>query len=60
MSPRGNAENASGAFLIDSYGSTSLYNTYHAYAVYPVVYLKPYVSITSGTGTSSDPYILTN
>lgn len=37
---------------IDGYGACT------AFVVRPVVYLKPNVKITSGTGTSANPYIL--
>ena len=58
MSP--SSSNASFGFGVNSSGSV-----YHgsngvcnAIGVRPVVYLKPEVEISSGTGTQSDPYIL--
>ncbi len=39
-------------------GAVSTYSSYYALAVSPVFYLTPSASITSGTGTLTDPYIL--
>ena len=54
-----NGTYASNIFYITSLGS--VYNsafTYYSYAVHPVVYLKNEVKIISGTGSSSDPFVL--
>ena len=39
-------------------GMISRYSDSDAYAVRPVLYLKPEIEIKSGTGSKSDPYIL--
>ena len=39
-------------------GAVYTYSSYYALAVSPVFYLTPSASITSGTGTLTDPYIL--
>ena len=41
-----------------SNGSLDDIFTTNSYASYPVVYLKPSVTITDGTGTNNDPFIL--
>ena len=41
-----------------SEGTVYTYSSYYALAVSPVFYLTPSASITSGTGTITDPYIL--
>ncbi len=46
------------AFLIDTFDAFTLYSPVSSYAVYPVTYLRADVKITSGTGSASDPYIL--
>ena len=46
-------------FNVYSSGRVSSYSAWHAAAVWPAVYLKSNVLIESGTGTSTDPYILT-
>ena len=46
-------------FLIDNYGNISTYVfAGHSNDSRPVVYLKSSITITEGTGTSSDPYTL--
>lgn len=45
-------------FRIDDLGCVS-YNTANiTYSVSPVLFLKPTVKVTGGTGTSGDPYTL--
>ena len=39
-------------------GAVYTYSSYYALAVSPVFYLTPSASITSGTGTLTDPYLL--
>ena len=57
MSP--NSANSSGAFVVYSSGYVYYYSSvYDARSVRPVFYLTSTTSITSGTGTSSDPYII--
>ena len=46
------------AFYATTLGIVNNYYTYNAYAVLPSVYLKSDVSILSGSGTESDPYIV--
>ena len=48
-----------GVFGVSSSGRASSYTTYNADGVWPAVYLKSNVLIDGGTGTSTDPYILT-
>ena len=45
-------------FAISSSGGITNSGVYSDYSVYPTLHLKSSVSITSGSGTSSDPYIL--
>ena len=46
------------AFSVNSSGAVNYSNVYNAYGVRPVLYLKPEVKITGGTGKSNDPYVL--
>ena len=51
--------NSGDAFLVDSSGFVSIRNpVYYAGSVSPVFYLTSTTSITSGTGTEADPYIV--
>ena len=45
-------------FLVYSSGIVYFFDTYNAYGVWPTVYLKSTISITSGIGSSTDPFIL--
>ena len=45
-------------FIIDENSSIGTGRVFNPYAVKPVVYLKSDITITEGSGTSSDPYIL--
>ena len=45
-------------FFVYSNGFVHSYSASNAYEVFPVVYLKSNILIESGTGTSTDPYIL--
>lgn len=49
-----------GANVFYAYSGGVVYHggVYNAYAVWPVVYLKSTINITSGTGSSTDPFIL--
>ena len=47
-----------GAYVVESSGSVSGCFTYETSAVRPTLYLKASVEFASGTGTSTDPYIL--
>lgn len=49
--PRGN-------YRVDNTGEIGSFLTHGGYGVRPAVYLKTNVKITSGTGTSSNPYQL--
>ena len=46
------------ANILSSDGNVSNTSSYYAWGIRPVIYLKPSVYIMSGTGTSSDPYII--
>ncbi len=45
-------------YTLDESGNINSNYGYAASEVLPVVYLKPYINITSGTGTVDDPYLL--
>lgn len=45
-------------YTLDESGNISSNYGYAASEVLPVVYLKPYINITSGTGSIDDPYLL--
>ena len=47
-----------GVFLVNSNGAVTIPYVYNAFGVRPTVYLKSTISITSGTGSSTDPFIL--
>ena len=58
MSP--NSDNSTNSFRVGSTGFDGSYRSdvYYSNLVYPVFYLNKDVVITSGTGTSSDPYFV--
>ena len=57
MSPR--ADNSNNVFIVDDKGCVSSYIANFSYfVVSPVVHLKSTIKITSGTGSSTDPFIL--
>ena len=57
MSPRsGNSDGVFGVF--SSGGVSQTFASFSERSVRPVFYLTPSASITSGTGTLTDPYIL--
>ena len=59
MSPRADSSDATYVFYVSGYGgSLGGYNANNPSCVRPAVYLKPTVSIVSGSGTEADPYIL--
>ena len=45
-------------FIVTGHGEVLDYGACNAHSVFPTVYLNSNVEITSGSGTSSDPYIL--
>ena len=53
-----NLINSNVIFRIVNKGAGSYYYSYSPHVIYPSVYLKSNVVIKSGTGTSTDPYIL--
>ena len=57
LSPRAFAGNASRAWDAGSFVGHGG-GAYHSHSVLPTIYLKLDVKITSGSGTSADPYIL--
>ena len=48
-----------GVWLVNAYGLVDTYDASVSFGVRPVVYLDSSVKITGGTGTESNPYILT-
>ena len=58
MSPRTRASDASLVWIVRVDGLTGDSPASFANAVFPAIYLKSDILIESGTGTSSDPYIL--
>ena len=58
MSPRARASDASLVWIVRVDGLTGDSPASFANAVFPAIYLKSDILIESGTGTSSDPYIL--
>ncbi len=56
MSPR--ADYSSGVFLVSDTGSVSNPDAGYAYAGRPVVHLKSTIKVISGSGSSTDPFIL--
>ena len=57
MSPR-SGDSFSSAFSVDSFGSVGIYYVYYVYSVRPTFYLTSSTLITGGTGTESDPYLI--
>ena len=49
---------SSSLFVVRVGGEVTLYNATDSSGVWPVVYLKSTIKITSGTGSSTDPFIL--
>ena len=58
LSPSANGLFAYYALFVSSNGGADYFNAARSYAVAPSIYLKSNILIESGTGTSSDPYIL--
>ena len=58
LSPRANSGLALGVWRVVGGGSVDSGLASSALSVFPSVYLNTEVKITSGSGTSSDPYIL--
>ena len=56
LSPR--ASNVNNIWMVSNFVSVSANSASSPYALHPSIYLKNNVQIISGTGTSSDPYIL--
>ena len=56
LSPR--ASNVNGIWMVSNFVSVWANSASSPYALHPSIYLKNNVQIISGTGTSSDPYIL--
>ena len=56
LSPR--ASNVNGIWMVSNFVSVWSNSASSPYALHPSIYLKNNVQIISGTGTSSDPYIL--
>ncbi len=53
-----NSGASSNAFSVDSTGYVGNFYVYHSYVVWPVVYLKPSIQISGGTGEIGTPYTL--
>jgi type IV pilus assembly protein PilA len=58
LSPIADASDASHVWGVSGAGNAGYGSASGAFAVFPAIYLKSNVIIESGTGTSSDPYIL--
>ena len=58
LSPRAHYGSADSVWGVDGDGGVNIYVASSALSVFPSVYLNTEVKITSGSGTSSDPYIL--
>ena len=58
LSPRAHYGSADGVWGVDGDGGVNIYVASSALSVFPTVYLNSDVNIVSGSGTSSDPYIL--
>ena len=58
LSPRAHYGSADSVWGVDGDGGVNIYVASSALSVFPTVYLNTEVKITSGSGTSSDPYIL--
>ena len=57
MSPNDNTSNANNVWNVNGDGNVNN-NASNPLSVFPTIYLKSNILIESGTGTSSDPYIL--
>ena len=49
---------SSSVFAVDGSGYVNYYSAAYAYGVWPVVYLKSTIKVTTGTGSSDSPFIL--
>ena len=58
LSPNANTSSSTNVWVGRGYGNAGLGNASSASAFFPAIYLKSNILIESGTGTSSDPYIL--
>ena len=58
LSPRAHYGSADSVWGVDGDGGVNIYVASSSLSVFPTVYLNTEVKITSGSGTSSDPYIL--
>ena len=58
LSPIADASDASHVWGVSGAGNAGYGSASGAFAVFPAIYLKSNIIIESGTGTSSDPYIL--
>ena len=58
LSPRAHYGSADSVWGVDGDGGVNIYVASSALSVFPTVYLNTEVKITSGSGTSSDPYTL--
>ena len=58
LSPRANSGNSCSVWCVYSGGYVGYNGAMYGGAVYPAIYLKTDILIKSGTGRSSDPYIL--
>ena len=57
MSPAGFVSYA-GSYYVNNYGNINNNNVYNGDGVLPVITLKADVAISSGEGTSSNPYVI--
>ena len=58
LSPNALPDSAYNAWLVDGGGNTGSSRAAGPFSAFPTIYLKSNILIESGTGTSSDPYIL--
>ena len=58
LSPNANTSSATNVWVGRGYGNAGVGNASSASAFFPAIYLKSNILIESGTGTSSNPYIL--
>ena len=58
LSPLALSDGAGGVWYVFGDGGVGINIASFAHSVFPSVYLNTEVKITSGSGTSSDPYIL--
>ncbi len=52
------SSNSNSVFDVSSSGYVNRYNATNTYGVWPVVYLKSTIKVTTGTGSSDSPFIL--